>query len=155
MTAPVSPAAPAHPDGRAATAEPVNADPTVGDQSLAELISRMTSDVGQLVSTQLELAKVEIKDEVTRAGKGVGMVGGGGLAAYVALLMISVAAAIAIGNALDGIGWGFLIVGLVYAAVAAVLVLTGKKQISSATPIAEQTKETLKEDLEWARQQRS
>ena len=45
--------------------------------------------------------------------------------------------------------------GLVYAAVAAVLVLKGKQQISSATPIAEQTIETIKEDVEWARRQRT
>ena len=155
MTAPVSPAAPAHPDGRAATAEPVNADPTVGDQSLAELISRMTSDVGQLVSTQLELAKVEIKDEVTRAGKGVGMVGGGGLAAHMALLLLSFAAAYGLASVIDSLGWAFFFVGLIYAIAAAVLVVKGKQQITSATPIAEQTVGSLKEDLEWARQQKT
>ena len=57
------------------------AQPVEPDQSLSDLVSRLTTDVGNLIGTQIELAKVEIKDEVTRAGKGVGMVGGGGLAA--------------------------------------------------------------------------
>jgi uncharacterized membrane protein YqjE len=134
------------------------ADPTQPidpDQSLGELVSRMTSDVGQLVSTQIELAKVEIKDEVSRAGKGVGMVGGGGLAAAFALLLISFAVAFWLGDALDNLGWGYFVVGAIYAAVAAVLVLKGKEHISSATPIGEQTIETIKEDVEWARQQRT
>jgi uncharacterized membrane protein YqjE len=125
------------------------------DQSLAELVSRMTSDVGALVSTQIELAKVEIKDEVKRAGKGVGMVGGGGLAAYLALLLLSFSLAFALGDAFDSWASGFLLVGVVYAAIAALLVITGKNRITSVTPIAEQTKATLKEDLEWARQQKS
>lgn len=125
------------------------------DHSLTELVSQMTADVGQLVSTQIELAKVEIKEEVARAGKGVGMVGGGGLAAYFAVLLMSFALVYGLANLIDSLGWAFLIVGLLYAIVAAVLVLKGREQINTATPIAEQTVETLKEDLEWARQQKS
>ena len=54
------------------------------------------------------------------------MVGGGGLAALLALLLLSFAVAYWIADAIDNLGTGFLIVGLVYAAVAAVLVLWGK-----------------------------
>ena len=137
---------PGYPGARDAT-EPIEAD-----RSLGELVSRMTSDVGQLVSTQIELAKVEIKEEVQRAGKGVGMVGGGGLAAWFALLLISIGIAFGLGHAIDSVGWGFAIVGLIYAAVAAVLVLKGKQHIASATPIAEQTVETIKEDVRFTKE---
>jgi uncharacterized membrane protein YqjE len=130
-------------------------EPIDADQSLGELFSRMTSDVGKLVSTQVELAKVEIKEEVSRAGKGVGMVGGGGLAAFVGVLLLSFAVSYWLADAFDSLGLGFFVVGLVYAAVAAVLVLKGKQQITSATPIAEQTIEEIKEDVAWARQQRT
>jgi hypothetical protein len=134
---------------------PDPAEPIEADQSLGDLMGRMTNDVGKLVSTQIELAKVEIKDEVRRAGKGVGMVGGGGLAGWFALLLVSMGVAFGIGNAMDSVGWGFVLVGLVYAAIAAVLVLKGKQQITSATPVAEQTIESIKEDVAWARQQRT
>jgi cobalamin biosynthesis protein CobD/CbiB len=83
------------------------------------------------------------------------MVGGGGLAAYFALLLFSFAVAYWLADAFDSLAAGFAVVGLVYAAVATVLVLKGKQQITSATPIAEQTIETIKEDVEWARQQRT
>jgi high-affinity Fe2+/Pb2+ permease len=115
----------------------------------------MTSDVGKLVSTQIELAKLEIKDEVAQAGKGAGMVGGGGLAGFVAVLLLSFAIAYWLADGLDNLGWGFFIVGIVYAAIAAVLVLKGKQKITSATPVAEQTIETIKEDVAWARRQTS
>jgi hypothetical protein len=68
---------------------------------------------------------------------------------------VSMGIAFGIGNAMESVGWGFVLVGLVYAAVAALLVLRGKQQITSATPFAEQTMETIKEDVEWARQQRT
>jgi len=129
--------------------------PMDADQSLGELFGRMTTDVGKLISTQVELAKLEIKDEVVRAGKGAGMVGGGGLAALLALLLLSFAAAYWIADAMDNTGTGFLIVGLAYAAVAAVLVVMGKQKINEATPVAEQTIETIKEDVAWARRQTS
>jgi uncharacterized membrane protein YqjE len=129
--------------------------PVEPDQSLGDLVNRMTTDVGQLVSTQIELAKVEIKDEVSRAGKGAGMVGGGGLAAFIAVLLLSFAVAYWLADAFDNLGWGFFAVGVVYAAAAAFLVLKGKQQITSVTPVAEQTIDTIKEDIEWARQQRT
>jgi uncharacterized membrane protein YqjE len=142
-----------------ATVEPGPApdpgQPIEPDQSLGELVSRMTTDVGRLVSTQIELAKVEIKEEVARAGKGAGMVGGGGLAAFVAVLLLSFAIAFWLADAFDDLGSGFLVVGLAYAAVAGYLVWKGKQHINAATPIAEQTIETIKEDVEWARQQRT
>jgi uncharacterized membrane protein YqjE len=134
---------------------PDRAQPVEPDQSLGDLVNRMTSDVGQLLTTQIELAKVEIKEEVARAGKGAGMVGGGGLAAFIAVLLLSFALADWLGDAFDDLGWGFVAVGLLWAAAAAVLVWKGKEQITSATPIAEQTIESIKEDVEWARQQRT
>jgi uncharacterized membrane protein YqjE len=140
------------------TTQPPAADPTEpveSESSLAELVSRMTTDVGNLVSTQIELAKVEIKEEVNRAGKGVGMVGGGGLAAYFAVMLLSFAIAFALGDAFDSLPAGFFVMALLYAVAATVLIVKGKDQITSATPVAEQTVTTLKEDLEWARQQRS
>ena len=130
-------------------------EPAQPDRSLSELVGQVTTDIGSLMSTQIELAKVEIKDEVKRAGKGAGLVGGGGLAAFVAVLMLSVALAFGIGDLIDSLGWAFLIVGLLEAAVAAVLVMTGKQQITSVTPVAEQTIASVKEDIEWARQQKS
>ena len=129
--------------------------PIESDQSLGELISRMTSDFSKLVGTQIELAKLEIKDEVAKAGKGAGMVGGGGLAAIIGVLLLSFAIAYWLADAFDNTGWGFFIVGLVYAVAAAVLVLKGKQKIKEATPVAEQTIETIKEDVAWARRQTS
>jgi hypothetical protein len=52
-------------------------------------------------------------------------------------------------------GFAFLIVGLVWAIVAGVLALRGRQHLQNVTPVVPATKETLKEDVEWARQQRN
>ena len=130
-------------------------EPAQPDRSLGELLGQVTTDIGNLMTTQLELAKVEIKEEVSRAGKGAGMVGAGGLTAYAAVLMVSVALAFGIGDLIDSLGWAFLIVGVLHALIATALVMTGKQKINSVTPVAEQTIASVKEDIEWARQQKS
>jgi len=129
-------------------------EPLEAEASLGELFSRLTNDVSSLVSTQLELAKVEIKDEVTRAGKGAGMLTGGALAGYLAVTLLSFAVAWGLAAAIPA-GWAFFIVGLVWAGVAAALAVTGRNQFKEIHPVPPQTKAALKEDIEWARQQKS
>jgi uncharacterized membrane protein YqjE len=141
--APPSPVPPADP------AQPIEAD-----RSLAELLGRLSHDFGELVSTQVELAKVEIKEEVTRAAKGTGLLGGGAIAGLLALLLLSMALAWGLAELMDA-GFAFLVVGLIWAVVAAVLALRGRQQLRATTPVVPQTKETLKEDVEWAKQQRN
>lgn len=127
--------------------------PLEADRSLGELLSRLTDDFGDLVSTQVELAKVEIKEEVTRAGKGAGMMTGAGLVAYLALTLLSFAAAWGLAEVMPE-GFAFLIVGVVWAIVAGVLFMTGRKELG-AVRVPPQTKASIEEDIEWAKQQRT
>ena len=128
--------------------------PLEPDASVPELLRRVTEDLSELVSTHLELAKVEIKDEVARTGKGAAMFTGGAIAALMALIMLSSAAAWGLAEIMPE-GVAFLIVGLVWAAIAGVLALSGRKKLSEVTPVVEQTKEVVEEDLQWAKSQRS
>jgi uncharacterized membrane protein YqjE len=128
--------------------------PLEADKSLGELLSQLSSDFSGLVSTQLELAKTEIKEELARAGKGGGMVAGAAYAGALALLLLSFAAAWGIAAALPA-GWAFLIVGVVWAVAAAVLFASGRRLLRAVQPLPPQTKQSLKEDVQWARQQAS
>ena len=123
---------------------------TADDRSLGELVSTATRDLSTLVHKEVELAKAEIKKEVAAAGKGAGLFGGAGLTGLFALLFLSIAAAFAISWLGIGLGWGFFIVGLLYLVAAAVLALSGKKQISQVGP-PERTIETVKDDIAWAK----
>jgi F0F1-type ATP synthase assembly protein I len=129
-------------------------EPKAPEKSLGQLFSELTSDLSTLMRKEVELAKVETKEEVSRAGKAGGMLGGGAFAGYLALLFLSFALAWLLDEWMHT-ALAFLIVGLLYAVVAAVLVVRGRARLQSVNPVPQQTVETLKEDVQWAKAQRS
>ena len=98
--------------------------------SLGELLSEVTSDLSTLMRQELELAKAELKQSAARAGRGAGMLGGAGYAALMAVFFLSVALWWALGY-LTGLGWSAVIVAVIWAIIAAVLFVTGRKQLKS------------------------
>jgi len=119
------------------------------ERSLGELVQLATQNLSLLVSQEIALAKVEIKREVSAAGKGAGLFGGAGFTGLLALVFLSIALAFAIGRPTT-LGVGFLVVGLLYLLAAVVLALTGKKKLSQVGPPAK-TIETLKDDVAWVK----
>lgn len=127
--------------------------PVDDPRSLPQLIGDMTSEMGMLVRKELELAKVETKEEVSRATKAGALFGGVAVAGHMALLFLSLAAAWGLAAVMPR-GLAFLIVGLVYGCVAAVGFVQARSRMREINPVPEQTVETLKEDVEWAKAQR-
>ena len=128
--------------------------PIEPEQSLGDLLGRVSQDFSELVSTQVELAKVELQDEIAAAGRAAGILTGGVLCAVLAVVLLSFAAAWGLSELLPE-GVAFLIVGAVYAVAAAVLVPKGKQRLSRVRPVPEKTAETVREDVRWAREQMS
>ena len=125
-------------------------DDDLRDRSLPELLRQLSTETSTLVKQELDLAKAELTQQGKRAGVGAGFIGGGalfGLGAFGALTVVFIAA---LDLAMET--WlAALIVTVVYGAIAAVLALRGRNKIQEATPPAEQTVETLKEDARWAK----
>ncbi|MFI6033257.1 phage holin family protein [Streptomyces sp. NPDC051315] len=121
-----------------------------GDRSVGELLSAVTSDIQTLFRQEVELAKTEVRQEATKAGKAAGMYGGAGFAGYMVLLFLSLAAVLGLANVMDG-GWAALIVTAVWAVVAAVLYQRARTRMRTVAPKPEQTVETMKENAQWAR----
>ncbi|MBV8387852.1 MAG: phage holin family protein [Acidimicrobiia bacterium] len=122
------------------------------EPSLGELIAAMTNDMSLLVRKEMELAKVEIKEEVSQAGKAAGAFGGTAIAGYMALLFLSFALALGL-SALMPDGLAFLIVGVLYGAGAGVLFAQARERAKEIDPVPQQTVETIKEDVAWAKAQ--
>jgi uncharacterized membrane protein YqjE len=118
--------------------------------SVGQLLGEISRDLSQLMRQEIELAKVELKEEAVKAGKGVGMFGGAGFGGYLVVVFLSLAAMFGIASG-TGLGWAALIVAAAWAVIAAVLALAGKKQMKRVSPKPERTIETLKEDAQWAR----
>jgi uncharacterized membrane protein YqjE len=124
--------------------------PDVEGRSVGDLIGEVTSDLSKLMRQELDLAKVEMKAEASKAGKAAGMLGGAGVAANLMLVFVSLALMFALDQIMP-IGWAALIVGVLWGIVAAVLAARGRKQLKEVNPKPERTVETLKEDAQWAK----
>ena len=122
------------------------------DRSTAELLRQLSQQTGDLVRQEMELAKAELTEKGKAAGLGAGMFGGAGLVALYAVGALTACAILALAIVVDA--WlAALIVGVVYAAIAGILALTGRKKVEQATPpVPEQAIESTKEDVEWTKQ---
>jgi uncharacterized membrane protein YqjE len=120
------------------------------ERGIGDLVKDLASQTSTLVRQEIKLAQAEVTEKGKTAGKGAGMLAG---AAVVALLGAGALTAFLI-IVLDSflpLWLAALIVTLLWFAVAAVLAMSGKKALQAATPPAPQTVETVKEDIQWAK----
>jgi MFS family permease len=126
-------------------------DQDLRERPIGELVKQLADQTSTLVRQEMDLAKAELAQKGKVAGKGAGLLGA---AAVVALLAAGALTAFLI-MLLDGAlaNWlSALVVAVVFGAIAAVLALQGRNRIKAATPpVPEQTVETVKEDVEWAK----
>jgi hypothetical protein len=116
--------------------------PDVEGTSVGQLLGEVSRDLSTLMRQELELAKAEVKAEAAKAGKGAGMLGGAGYAGHLTVLFLSLALWAALASAMPA-GWAALIVAVVWAVVAGVLFVLGRKQLKTVNPKPERTVETL------------
>ena len=122
------------------------------DRSLGELFSELAGDTSNLVRQEINLAKAEMTQKATEAGRQAGMVGVGGVLAHTALLAL-VAALVAGLSEFMPIWASALLVGIVLAIAGYVVIRQGLDKLKQLNPKPEQTIETLKEDKEWIKDQ--
>ena len=129
-------------------ADHANVNGAAAESSIGELIGNVSDDLSRLFRQEVELAKAEIKQEATKAGKAAGMLGGAGFAGYLAVLLLSFAIVFGLGNVID-LGWAALIVAVVWGIVAAVLYAGGRRKLKTLDPVPRRTVDTIKEDAQW------
>jgi hypothetical protein len=121
------------------------------ERPLGEMAGELTRDLSLLVRQEMELAKAEMKEKGRVAAPGLGMIGGAGVTGLMAAGALTAFLILVLSIFLPE--WSSaLIVGAVLAAVTYVLVKQGKERVQKAgSPVPEQTIETVKEDVEWAK----
>jgi MFS family permease len=121
------------------------------DRPVAELVRQLSDQTTTLVRQEIELAKAEMTAKGKQVGMGAGAFGGAGLVGLYAVGAITACLILALSTAVAG--WlAALIVGVVYAAIAGVLALIGKKKTQAgAPPVPERAISSTKEDVEWAK----
>lgn len=123
------------------------------DRSLGELFSELSRETTTLVRKEVQLAKAELAETGTKVGKNVAYLLVGGAVLYAGFLALMFSLIYALAEWLDSAWLGALLVGVLVAAVGAILVYQGYNQLKQVDLVPERTIETLEEDAEWLKQQ--
>lgn len=121
------------------------------ERPLAELFSELTENLRSLVQREMELAKIEIKEQISRGTKGVTMFAGAGVTAFLAVVLLSFAAAWGLAELMPE-GLAFAVVGILYVAAAGLLFMQGRKKLAAFSPVPQQTVQTVKQDVQVAKE---
>ena len=125
---------------------------TADEKPVAELLGEMTSGITTLVRKELEMAVAEMKDEARQAAKAGGMLSGGALSGYLSLLFGSFGLAWWLDHKLPR-PLAFFVVAALHGGAAAALLAQGRQEMQQVDPVPQQTVETAKETVEWAKAQ--
>jgi Putative Actinobacterial Holin-X, holin superfamily III len=130
-----------------------NQETALRERPLGEVARDLTRDLSLLVRQEVELAKSEMAQKGRVAAPGLGMIGGAGVVGLLAAGALTAFLILVLSIVLDE--WlSALIVGAALAGAAFVLARQGKERVEEAgSPLPEQTIETVKEDVEWAKTQ--
>jgi hypothetical protein len=128
-------------------------DNALRDRPTGELLKDLSDHTTTLVKQEMELAKAELQEKGKQAGMGAGMFGGAGLFGLGAFAALTACLIAALDQVME-IWLAALVVAVAYAVIAAVLAITGKNKVKQAVPpVPEQAKESVKEDMTWAKTQ--
>jgi uncharacterized membrane protein YqjE len=127
------------------------------NESLPTLFSRLGDDVMELFNSQLALFKVEIKEEASAYARGVTMIAVGAVIAVVGFALLNVAIAFAVSTLFAQANFsqpasyalGFVVTGVFYLIVGAILVMLMKNRLAKQELVPERTVQELRKDKQW------
>ena len=101
-------------EGYTAPRSPLQAD---DGRSIGSVLADITANISTLLRQEVALAKAELRQSGTQAGKGVGLLAGAGVAGLLLLVFLSVSAWWGLGQYI-GNEWSALVVAAVWAVIA-------------------------------------
>jgi len=125
--------------------------PDQRERPIGELVKDLAGQTSTLVRQEIKLAQAELTTKGKVAGRGAGMLAGAAVAALLMLGALTACLIAALDTAMP-LWLAALIVTLLWGLIGAVLAMRGRKELQHATPpVPEQTVETVKEDIQWAK----
>jgi len=118
---------------------------------LREMALNILHDVGRIVQSEIRLAKTELGEKASRAGKAAGLLAAAGVIGLLAgaCLVTTCIAALAL---VIPIWLAALIMGVLLGLAATVAFAVGRGRIRHIDPTPHQTVQTLEDNIKWAKQ---
>jgi hypothetical protein len=101
------------------------------ERTLGQLVADATHDISSIVRSEVALAKAELTADAKKAGTGAGMFAAAGILAFLALILLLIAAAYGLVAAGLAPWAAFLVVAGVLLLIGVILVLVGRHNINS------------------------
>ena len=124
-------------------------------RSTAELVKDLSRQASLLVRQEIQLAKTEMQHKLSKVTQDLAGLVTGGIVAYLGGLALT---AFLILLLIDPIGlapWlSALIVGVVLGVIGWFMLQRGLKNLKEVDPAPRRTVESIKEDIQWAKEQR-
>ena len=126
-------------------------------ESIPTLVGRLGDDVMELFKSQLELFKVEIKEEANAYARGITMIAIGAVIATVGFALLNVAIAFAVSTLFAQANFsqpasyalGFVVTGAFYVLIGGIIVLLMKNRLAKQDLVPQRTVAELRKDKQW------
>ena len=113
------------------------------ERSIGEIFSDLTAHLSTLMRQEVALAKAEVRETATTAGKGAGLLAGAGVAGHMVLMILSLGLWWLVAHLLDSteprFGWAFVIVAVIWAVIAGILAAVGKSSLNKVEGVPRTT----------------
>jgi len=122
----------------------------INNRSFSDVLEDIVANVQGIIRSEVRLAKAEIKEETTKAGRAATVLGSGAVLGLYALGFLLVAAFFGLEFFLPA--WAAaLILAVFIGVIAGIMVMLGMSRMKQVNPRPEKTIQTVKEDIEWAK----
>jgi hypothetical protein len=129
---------------------------TAEERSIGELFGELSQDMGLLVRQEAQLAKTEMQAKLSKVTTDLISLGAGGIVALVGGQAVTAALILLLIHPIGLKPWlAALIVGAVMGVIGWVMLQRGLKDLKRTDPTPRRTVETIKDDIQWAKEQRS
>ena len=122
-------------------------------RGIGDLLGDLGRQVSTLVRKEIDLARVEVTSSVGRMSRGAAMAGAGGALLYAGLLVLLLAIVFGLIQAGLDAWLAALIVAVVVMAIGGVVTSMGVKQMQRTELAPKQTAETVRENVEFVKEQ--
>jgi uncharacterized membrane protein YqjE len=125
---------------------------TAQNRSMADVLQDIIANVQEIIRSEFQLAKAEVKEEAAKAGKSSVPLAAGLIFAFYAIGFLLLGGVYALELTLAP--WlSALIVGAAVLILAMILISIGRKRLKQVKVVPEKTVETVKENVQWAKSQ--
>ena len=121
-----------------------------GERSFSEVVESIIGNVQNIIRSEIQLAKAEVKEETTKAARATGILAAGALLGFYAVGFLLFTIIRALENVTAP--WlASLIVAVFVGAAGWVAINAGRSRMKHVNPTPDRTIKTVKENVEWVK----